>query len=124
MDRSVFCSNEVTLRGSWMRAGRWKAQAETRSLEFSALPPILLRSGVSDQSRLRDEASLKSQKHRVLRASRLVDTWREALGTWCDQRGHRGSAPLPPYLSHASLPCGHSAVSSVLCFNKLVNVFP
>ena len=42
-DGNVFCSNEVTLVGSWMRTGHQEVQAMIRSLGISAPPAILLR---------------------------------------------------------------------------------
>ena len=107
--------------GSWLRAGRWKDQSVIRRLEFSALPPILLR---------REEAwkwSLWS----------IMTTWRglhKNPEVWGLESFHVGEHvevpregldtphPLHHTLPYASLPSGCSSVSFIISFYKLANV--
>ena len=94
---SVFCSNEVTLGDSWMRAGHQKDQAMIRSLEFSAPPSWFslegkgAEKGVNDRSCLCEEDPIKSPNYRV-RGSFRVDEHVEMLAEW-----DVSSAVLPTY---------------------------
>ena len=107
-DKGVFCCvNEVTFRpapknGGWLPVGTFSptsrplGRGEGMEVEFYCQWPII-------------EASIKTQKDGVQRASGLVDTWRSGEnGALPEGLDAPSSTPFPLTLRYASLPSGSS----------------
>ena len=86
--RSMFCSTEVTLDGSWTGAGSQKVQARIRSLEFSAPPPILQKGEGLEMELISDHAYVRSL-HKI---PTLVPGFGELPG-WRTHPRREGDAP-------------------------------
>ena len=113
---------------SWMWASNWKDQAMIRSLGFSVPPPPLFswergraENGVNDWSCLYDEASIKSPKYGVWRASVLVNT-RKCWESCMPVQDVEAPCPSPHTLPYTSLLPSHSSIFFITSFNKLVNL--
>ena len=127
----VLMTRSELLDHSCMWAGHWKEQAMTRSLEYLALPYLIVQrgkkgwNGVKNPSCLPDEGSIEPQS----------TGFRKLPGWWTHEgagravrpdRAQRLSPALPYSLSYALLSgCSSESFTVSLC-NKLqsVSVFP
>ena len=127
-DRSVFCSNEVTL-GRLLDEG-WSPERSSHNQRlgvFSPTPPSSREergagNGVNDWSCLHEEVSINILKVWGLESFQVGDHT-EVWGEWCAWTGHGSLAPLLAHLApYTCLPSGCLSVSFIISFyNKLVN---